>query len=236
MKMENVNEELKEISIDEIVIDKNYYPREKPNWMTIYNYSQSMRTGAKFPPIVVGDVKGKYYLIDDLHRINAYRKLKLNNVRAIIVKNIDLKEVFIQSIRLNIANGETLTSYDKALCIKKLRDLDLNEMQISSIVQMPIDSIKGFMAKRIVNTLTGEEVVIKSSLRGLAGTTIDIQDMRELEQEQISLGVKNPHLAIEGLMQLFKLNAVPKDKITIERLKLLRKYIENFIIKVRKGL
>ena len=46
--------ETKIIPIKDIFFDETIYPRQSTWWATSYKYSEEMKAGAKFPPIIVG--------------------------------------------------------------------------------------------------------------------------------------------------------------------------------------
>lgn len=60
------------IKLDQIVWDGSIYPREKWNTNTIEQYADVIKTGKRFPPIVVE--QGTYRLLDGKHRVEAHKR------------------------------------------------------------------------------------------------------------------------------------------------------------------
>ena len=59
-----MKKQMKKIEVGKVKFDESIYPRIQPNWQTTYDYAQSMKTGAKFPPIGVALHRGQFVLID----------------------------------------------------------------------------------------------------------------------------------------------------------------------------
>jgi hypothetical protein len=64
---------VKEIPLDQIIVDPTIQPRVEQSEETIFRYSLSLAKGDLFPPIDVFELAGKYLLADGGHRLEAYR-------------------------------------------------------------------------------------------------------------------------------------------------------------------
>lgn len=157
------------LPIGSITVDAELYPREKSSWLVAYAYSQAMKAGARFPPIEVAKLDGKLILMDGNHRIEALKINKEKYVNATVFEGLAKKEIFIRAVEMNVRHGLNLSPFDKAKVIRKLQDMKIDVHDISKIVQVPFDKIETFVSKRIVNTLTGEEIIVKAPLKGLVG-------------------------------------------------------------------
>jgi len=154
----------KVLGIDEISFDKNYYPRIATHWVTTLNYKSAMRTGIIFPPITVGRLGKKYYLIDGKHRIDAYKNLKQDSVECEVIKLKSKNEILLEAIKRNITHGQAFQANDKERLIEKLKVMKYSFEDISSILQILIHNIKIFGVSKITSTLVTEKMKSKDSM------------------------------------------------------------------------
>jgi hypothetical protein len=156
------------VPIEKIVVDKRFYPRMKPSWFLINKYSKAKEAGADLPPIDVADVNGKLILIDGMHRMKAFSNQKEKYIQARIHTNLSDKEIFALAVKLNSQHGAGLSVYEITQAIIKLRDMKMNDMEISKIVSVPISKLESFVGKRLVYDSTlDREVVLKKPFRHL---------------------------------------------------------------------
>jgi len=220
------------IPIDKVVCIERLYPRNQVNWMTVYDYQQSIRAGAVFPPIIVALFQGSYVLVDGWHRLEAYKRNKEEYIPVNILKRLSEEEIYVEAIRRNIAHGRQFSQQEKAEIVLRLRDMRMPIATISSLIQIPTDKMERFMSERLVNVATGEEVITKAPLKYLAGRKLklgkdefdDVQSVFE-SHSQTSLLDEVITLLSKGLLN-FK-NAKVKIRIlTIYKLigKLIKKH------------
>lgn len=188
-----------EVSLEQVHFDEELYPRATFDWRTSYIYSQSMTSGAVFPPIVLAELDGVYFLVDGKHRCEAHKSLKKSTIEAIVHTGWDKKKIFQEAIKLNVTHGRSLSPYEKRRVALKLREMELTDKEISTLIQVPQDKLESFIASRLVNTLTGEVIdseaneqqlkemgraILKSSAKHLAGSIMSEQKLEELEFSQ----------------------------------------------------
>lgn len=162
----------KEIDLKEVFFDEDLYPRSSFNWQTAYDYTQSMRTGVKFPPITLALLNKKLYLVDGKHRLEATKSLKKTKIEAEVFTGWTKKDIFQEAVTRNIAHGRILSPYEKRNIALKLRGFGCNEKEVSSLIQVPLDKLEHFIGQRLVNSLTGE-TIIKSEIKHIAGGNVD---------------------------------------------------------------
>ena len=117
------------ISIDQIVFDETIYPRCSWGWVTAYDYAQSMKAGAVFPPITVAEYGGKFILIDGKHRVEANKSNKQKHIQCEVLKGLTKQQMFLEAIKRNIINSRPLTPQDKAgiiIHLKEMKDYPYN--------------------------------------------------------------------------------------------------------------
>ncbi len=151
------------IEISKIKFDEELYPRTKTNWLTVYQYQQAMKVGSIFPPIIIGEYEGEYYLIDGWHRVAALIRLKQNSVKAIIKTYNSKKEMFIDAVKFNSTHGRPLSVQDKVKIIDKLKKLKIDDETISKLVKIPVGKLKKF-EKRAIDLGPGRTVYVKKPI------------------------------------------------------------------------
>lgn len=191
------------IRIEDIYFDEELYPRSNVNWQTSYIYSDAMKTGIKFPPIVIAKFNNKNYLVDGKHRIEANKLLKKETIDAIVYTGWNKKKIFTEAVRLNVSHGKPLFPYEKRKIALKLMEFKFSQKEISNIIQVSYDKLENFVESRLTNTITGSEVdttgteeltrqigrvVLKTGLKHLAGQNFSEEDANRLESTQEELG------------------------------------------------
>jgi hypothetical protein len=130
-----------------------YYPREEYDYRISLKYSESMSMGAKFPPIVVAKIQGKYWLVDGMHRIKAYQHQKIENIQVEINQKIkDFNDLYVEAVKANLHHGRPLNENDKELIIEKLKELNYNNKEISALIHTPISKLKRINFKNFKTT------------------------------------------------------------------------------------
>lgn len=160
------------LKIEEIKIDEKLYPRIKYSWQTAYDYAESMKSGARFPPVTVALCKGNYYLVDGRHRIEAYKTNKKKEVYAEILGNKTEKEIYLEAVKRNIAHGRQFSIQERVGVIKRLKDMHYDLGKIAEIVNIPLDKVKQFLVTKITNNISGEPIILKAPLEHFAGVTV----------------------------------------------------------------
>lgn len=156
------------LKVEEVLVDKELYPRSTVNWHTAYQYSQSMEAGAEFPPIKVALLNGKYFLIDGAHRQEAHRLNKKTHIQTLVFEGLSRKQIFLESINENIGHGKPFSAYDKTRMTLKLREFKLSDADISRIVQIPLGKLEKFVATRVTQAVNGSMVPLKKSVRHMS--------------------------------------------------------------------
>jgi len=169
-----MSQETKQIKIEDIVIDEEIYPRKQDVWLVAFQYSQAMKAGAVFPPIVVGEYKKKLYLVDGRHRIDANKLLENDSVRAIVKKYTDKKTMFVDAVKFNNIHGKSLTVADKTKIFGILRNWKYPDLTISTLLNTPIDNFNIFIT-RLVGP-EGKQQTIRSPIVAELGKNITEQE------------------------------------------------------------
>jgi len=212
--------ERKSISIESLKLDPELYPRFHTNWITVYSYAEAMKTGAKFPPVLVGEYENKLYLIDGWHRVEALRSLKQPMVEAEIKPYDRYEDMFLDAVRANMTHGQRLSVQERVRIIDKFREMGFSLERIRDITFMPVDGIKR-LSTRIIKGPLGKPIYLKG-LTDRASTSTGT-DPSVLDQSRFSVS-RVDDLLIQ-LIELIEHDALPlgkeRTKELVERLYML---------------
>lgn len=209
---------IKLISIDSVIWDANLYPRVQLDWLTSYRYSESLKSGAEFPPIVVGEFEDKYYLIDGWHRINAYKTNKQTAIEADIIKVDSLNDIYIQAIKRNVVHGRTLSQYERAKAIVRLKEMHLDLEQIEKIICIPAQKLELFVSKRMtLETERTKSLVLKGALRHYSGEELNELERQTIEESQIPIQSRNQLQILNEFITMIQNNLFDLSNPKIEK-------------------
>jgi len=220
--------ETKIIEIKKAICDKEMYPRNLVDWVTSYRYAKAMQSGAKFPPITVASsMFGKLLVIDGFHRLEAYKQNKETHIEVEVLKGLNKKEIFIESVKRNIGHGRQFNSQERTRIILTLEKWKMSQEIISEIIRIPTDDIQPFVSKRITRiTETQEEIPLKSIIRNLSKT-----DVNE-EPEQDYFAGRHQLQILNTLIILLENKYIDTNsQIINEKLNQIHKLLEDYIKK-----
>mgnify|MGYP001604973331 CR=1 FL=1 len=230
---------LKQLDMDEVSWEREYYPRSEncPNWQAVYQYQQAMRAGTKFPPILVGRKDNGYSIIDGVTRYEATKRLKGEKIYAYLI-NAPEKTWYEISVEINIVNGQRFSPYEVRTIVLKLRETGYDDEKISNIIKIPIESIAKLLIDSIVKvpgliTRRGKQLyddkAIKKVIRHMAGQTVT-NDV--LEQQNPLYGWGQIDL-LDQLIELLRDGLIEVDNPEIvERLMIITQMIGKMVNKV----
>lgn len=180
---------LKNIEISKIKFDEEIYPRSQVVWQVAYDYAESMKTGSKFPPIVLALHRRRLILCDGMHRIEAHKLRKKRTIKAEIHTGWSYQRIFEEAIRRNIQHGKALSPYEKRRIALKLRHMRYNLKEVSKLIQVPLDKLEDFIGQRMISSITGKtlverEFIVKKPLKHLAGQKFKRRDFEAIKEAQ----------------------------------------------------
>lgn len=162
--MKELKEEKKTIKISSFEPfddEANLFPRIEIDVFTVQRYKDAMATGSLFPPIKVALFKGKYYIVDGVHRTEAVKLLGWSDeIVAYVGKYDSLDEIFLESVRLNSKHGKAFSSADRTRIVDILKSKKIAVEEISKIVQISVNDVKktSMVSDTFKRTITGKEV------------------------------------------------------------------------------
>ncbi len=220
-----------EVAISDIEFNEDLYPRTGYNWLTGYDYSESIKSGANFPIITLAIYKDKKYLIDGKHRIEANKILKNKTIKAEVFTGWSWEKMFEESVTRNITHGKVLSPYEKRRIALKLKQMKYPEAKIGKLLNIPVERLEKFVAHRLINTLTGEvisESIVKSPLKHIAGQTLEDSHYTQINENQNKVYSKSQLTMFDEIIQLFENNLIDfNDKAINERVQKIQQLIED---------
>ncbi|KKN65860.1 hypothetical protein LCGC14_0477960 [marine sediment metagenome] len=205
----SVRKTLKNIELKQIKFDEKIYPRSQYSWQTGYDYSESMKVGSKFPPIVVALYKRRLVLIDGRHRFEANKILKKKTILAEVYTGWNYQRMFEEAITRNIQHGRPLSPYEKRNIALRLRNMKYNLKEVSQLIQVPFDKLEDFIGQRLISATTGDtlvdrSVVVKSAFKHLAGNKFNKKDFAAIKTTQKEIYVRDQAELLSTLIKLIE--------------------------------
>ncbi|MDP3012488.1 MAG: ParB/RepB/Spo0J family partition protein [Candidatus Hydromicrobium sp.] len=184
-----------ELPLDKIIPNKNQ-PRNRFNEESLAELAESIKEFGVIQPIVVRRLDGeeKYEIITGERRCRAIKKIGINTIPSIVVKDVDDRSSLEMALIENL-HRDDLRPMEKAYTFKKLIDeFKITHEQLS---------------KRIGKS----RVSITNSLR-LLSLPVEVQKL--IDEEKISEGHARSILAIEGKEERVKIaNLVVKNGLSV---------------------
>ncbi len=202
------------IPINKVKIEKETYPRIGVDWITCARYYNALKSGAKFPPIIVAQSDKQYFLVDGAHRLKAFKDNKETHIQVEILKGLTKEQIYLEAVKRNIIHGKQFSTQEvTSICIT-LEKWNLSQQEISEIVRIPTDKISPFVAKRMTRiTETQEDIALKAPLRNLS------QKELEFEPDQSRIFGMNQTQILDSVIKLLENNWIERDnKIVIKKL------------------
>ncbi|GAH66758.1 unnamed protein product, partial [marine sediment metagenome] len=134
--------------LDDIIKDPDIYPRPQISHQTIASYAEAIRSGARFPSILVQkiteDGAQKTIILDGFHRIEAYKQANLDDIEEtywrdeVLDKKEWLERLRIVSLQCNLTHGD------------RAGEKDLQFQSLRIVADRPIDRLVGII-KELAN-------------------------------------------------------------------------------------
>lgn len=109
---------IRELNLDEIVIDPEVRVREATDEATVEEYVQAWKSGTAFPPVDVFYDEQTYRLADGVHRFLGAKRAGVKNLRA-AVRPGTARDAFLFAAGCNAAHGRRRSNADKRLIVAK---------------------------------------------------------------------------------------------------------------------
>ena len=177
------------LKIDEVTFKNELYPRTGVTYITVGNYTEKMRVGEKFPPIVVGKIGKELILVDGYHRLLATKRLEQEYIKAVVKSYDSMKDIFKDAIELNSRHGIQFTASDNVKMLATLEDMEFTPFEIAGILKATPERVERYKS-RIIRKRNGDRVFLKAPIARLLETG-HITEQEALNVDQSQLKVQN---------------------------------------------
>lgn len=113
-----------------LLVSIETHPRFQPRGTTTYRkvreYTAAMKAGKQFPPIHVGRLGQKLYIIDGHHRLEAATLAGHTAIEAIVKPYRTLNDAHRAALQCNQAHGKPMTNAEKRHAFQAYIDADLH--------------------------------------------------------------------------------------------------------------
>lgn len=107
------------LSLSLVKLDPEIQPRQKLNQEVITEYSEAMRRGGQFPPIIAYFDDTEYWLADGFHRIQAWKTTGKSKV-LVEVRPGSRREAMLFAVGANLNYGFQRTNADRHRAVERL--------------------------------------------------------------------------------------------------------------------
>jgi hypothetical protein len=107
------------VRLDALVVDETIQPRAELNPELIEDYSEAMREGAKFPPIVAFFDGKRHWVADGFHRVKAAREAGREEI-AVLVRHGSRRDAVLFAAGANAHHGLRRSNADKRRAVMLL--------------------------------------------------------------------------------------------------------------------
>lgn len=199
-----MKEKTVKIDIGLIDFDTEFYPRYGgPDWQTVAKYADAMRLGDEFPPPVVGKRKGRYVIIDGVHRYQAYEKLDASAIECVICEAPESKWLFLAA-QYNVRHGRPLTKQDRIAIANKLKVSGVSWPAIEKLLNVPKDKLTMWC---LANT-ADDGSISKAAVQSAVGTTNETKAIRH----QAAIANANINRTLDEFIALIRGGALDREK------------------------
>jgi hypothetical protein len=219
------------LKIDSITFDEGLYPRNGLHWGQVQRYSEAIKTGSQFPPVVVGK-NGELVLIDGWHRMNAYKRAGEEKISAIITK-APKALWYAEAVRLNIRHGIALSMQERLEACMRLKKQGLEDAEIEKITAIPCDEIEKAVLERghwekgaAKPTVIKQPLVAAAKERGRAWLENESQSIQAAQKPLADS--THLHLLLQSERMLLA-DLLPRDEETVNAVKSLKKAVNKWL-------
>jgi len=144
------------MKLNQLTIDGGTQSRVKIIQEAVDEYAESLKNGARFPPVLVYYDGIKYYLTDGYHRYFAHQKAGIKDIEVTVV-NGTLRDAILRSFSVNAENGRHRTNEDKRNAVQAmLNDFEWqfwNTAEIAKACRVSVtlvESVRGGVKPEVV--------------------------------------------------------------------------------------
>lgn len=107
-----------EIKLDEVVFDREIYPRAEWSQATVNRYAEAIEAGDQFPPIVLERATNR--LLDGLHRLKAHSQALRTTIEAVFVDVPDGVPPKLYAASFSVKHGDRIKGDELRLIAREV--------------------------------------------------------------------------------------------------------------------
>ena len=228
------------LKLTDVYVDNEIYPRQSHSQAVVNRYKKDMKFGAIFPPIHIAKFKGKYYLVDGLHRLKAKEDLGEEYINAEVQDNLTTKlDIYLASIRANLRHGKSLSVKDKLKVAKQLRKMKVDMESISKLLhindkdleKIGLGNMEDIQKLRVTNQNFSSILREKKKI-------ITTNDNKDTYEEEIKHNIISPedeqYAELNAFLWYLKNEEIIKNKLNRVKLVEIEKEIKKILMGMRK--
>lgn len=175
---------LTKVTLASLVEDFSLYPRGTVNTSHVRDLRRALEAGHNLPPIVA-EVES-LRIVDGFHR----RRALSAHLGADAAVKVELREyaterdLYRDAALRNATHGQPLDRDDQVRVAVRLRELGADDADIAATLHVTTHRVEELLVHLTARAPTGETVVLKPSIRYLAGQTLT--DTQEQAQPRIT--------------------------------------------------
>lgn len=166
------------LKVSSLVLDYSLYPRQQIDSHHSGEIREAMRSGIQIPP-VKADRKSRR-VTDGFHRIRAYLAEYGPDHEIDVIDHPyrSEKAMFEDAMRLNAQHGRNLSSYDRAHCILRAKELGMSDTAIADSLCVTLARVESIVLKKTaikgngVSRKKPQSLAIKRTIGHMAGKTL----------------------------------------------------------------
>lgn len=212
------------MEIADINMDYLIYPRQTVDRVRVNEYASAIQSGAKFPPVRICEKTHK--VADGFHRIEAYKKLKMEAISVELYTFENEQDLIWHSIFWNAQHGLSLSKYDQSRCINLGREYGISDEHIATALCITIEKITKMERERIrFEEGTGKPVEVKKVISNITSTHVTSEQIRAQKPFNAMPAEYNIKRSIDALI----CNLLPLNENNISDVKKLEDACHNWL-------
>ena len=169
----------RDIPLDKLVLDRDYYIRVHDNWQTVCRYKEAMMVGNKFPPLdVAPDGNGDFVVLDGWHRTQAARQSGRKTIACIVHSKLKPEKWVAFAVERNRPNARQLSKEDRIYVAVKLDAVGYDLEAMAKLIGVQGKTLSLWLTSSTVKDEDGETRPVKSAMRPLVGTKGELDALR----------------------------------------------------------
>jgi len=180
----------KNIKLSDITVDNDIQPRISLNQHVVKDYTERIKAGDTFPPVVVIDDGKKKWLSDGFHRHRANKDLRRATIEAIVRKGTK-RDAILEAIKANAYHGLRFSNADKRKVVERLlKDAEWKKLSNRRLAEM--SGTSEYLVRTCIEDDGGSRTTTKVITKGGKEQEMDTSGIGGHQKEQAKEKEKEP--------------------------------------------